>query len=305
MQGCPHTLPSSPLWSWLGQSPIKREGEGTSRAVSGRPLLAPALGRLRALLFPPSQLAPRLAGDLKADPTPKSGSIYEHQLCACWPHAGSSHTQGTCQSLPLSPSRSLRNKTVSKSVIPGSRVIRTWALLGHYQHLSQAGNPGKLVRMNKGEQGGELLSSLHQAQEVTSNHTSSASPLPPRPRQGLLPLGPFGKGSRGQVPEFFPASLRKEPWQGQDRRVPDLKPLPCSICTLPCPPHPLAPGPQGADSLHACGQRQNQGSELEGRSAQSRKSQKTSLLQAQLIIGWVWGRRGQHWIPASHLVQHS
>lgn len=61
---CPRLSPHPALLSTLVLAwtvPHPREGEGTSRAMSGRPLLAPALGRLRALLFPPSQLAPGLA----------------------------------------------------------------------------------------------------------------------------------------------------------------------------------------------------------------------------------------------------
>lgn len=147
-------------------------------------------------------------------------------------------------------------------MIPGSRVGRPWALLGHCWHLSQAGNPGKQVRMNKGEQDGGLLHSrMHQAQEITLSHTSPASRHPPRPSQDLLLWGPFGKGYRGPVPAFFPTSLRKKPWQGQDRRVPDLKPLPCSICTLPCPP---SSSPWASGSRFLTCLRQNQGSELEG-----------------------------------------
>lgn len=33
-RGCPHTLPHSPLWSWLGQSPIRGRDEA-SQEVSG------------------------------------------------------------------------------------------------------------------------------------------------------------------------------------------------------------------------------------------------------------------------------
>lgn len=34
-RGCPHTLPHSLLWSWLGEVPHQREGEGANQEASG------------------------------------------------------------------------------------------------------------------------------------------------------------------------------------------------------------------------------------------------------------------------------
>lgn len=89
----------------------------------------------------------------------------------------------------------------------------------------------------------------------------------------------FSETHRAQVWASPALALEREAIKKREvMAVTDLKPLPHSICTLQAP-HPPAPGPQGADSLHACGQRQNQGSEREGGQRGPERAERTLLDQ--------------------------
>lgn len=135
-----------------------------------------------------------------------------------------------------------------------------WALPGPHWHHAQAGDPGEQMNLNKGEQDGGTPGPRNHFQPPLSGPSSPIEAEPGPPSLWTLWQRPQRAGSG--VLRHQP--LQEKPWQSLDHRIPDLKPLPSSICTLLPAPQPPAPGPQGADSLHACGRRQNQGSELEG-----------------------------------------
>lgn len=83
----------------------------------------------------------------------------------------------------------------------------------------------------------------HQPQEIPSGQPCLAPLLPPRPSQGLLPFGPFGKGHRGQVLGSFCISPCKQS-HGQDRTTEFQTSSHFPVASAPSP-RPPTPQPQG------------------------------------------------------------